>query len=475
MPYFLRFFIPLTLAFNLSAYADPIVLPDMGDSSATEVSSAQEKNLGEGLMRFLRQNNLIETDPVIQSYIHSLGYQLVANSDESTQPFTFFVVSDNTINAFAAPGGFVGINAGLILTSEDESELAAVMAHEIAHITQRHIARTIESANKHRLTTSIALLAAILLGQDVEQLTEAAISTSIAATAQLQIDFTRAHEKEADFIGIKTLANTGFDPEGMPRFFERMQKAARLFGSELPEFLSTHPVTVNRIAESRNRARKLKNTPDQAHDLYKVVKARLRIKNTEKIKQFIDEYKNSDDKNTDKSVYLYTLAIACLKAGLPDEAIKHITPLTNKQPENMHYRLTEAAIRQSAGQKQGAHQIYKQLSRLYPYSYPITYYYTTFLLSIEKDQQAYALLLDYSRNRNVNAQLLKLMSEAASKTGKTAEAYLHLAEHNFLNGKTHQAITHLNTAAKQKGTDYYLASKIEARLKDYKQIAKLEK
>ena len=475
MSHLSRLLTSITLVFSMSVSADPIVLPDMGDSSATEISSAQEINLGEGLMRFLRQNNLIETDPVIQSYIHSLGYQLVANSDESSQPFTFFVVRDNTINAFAAPGGFIGIHAGLILTSEDESELAAVIAHEIAHITQRHMARTIEQANKHRLTTGIALLAAILLGQDVEQLTEAAISTSIAANAQIQIDFTRAHEKEADFIGIQTLANTGFDPEGMPRFFERMQKASRLFGRELPEFLSTHPVTVNRIAESRNRARKLKVTQDQAHDLYKVIKARLRIQSTERIKQFIDEYKKSDEKDTDNSAYLYTMAIANLKAGLPEQALKYITPLTTKQPENMHYRLTEAAIRQNSKRPESAHQIYKKLSRLYPYSYPITFYYTTFLLSEEKNQQAYTLLLDYSRNRNVDAQLLKLMSLAASKTNKTAEAYLYLAEHDFLNGRTRQAIRHLDTAAKQKDTDYYLSSKIEARLKDYKQIAKLEK
>ncbi len=163
MSRYLVFFLVILMLASRSYGIESISLPEMGDPSSAEVTPDEERRLGESLMRWLRQNELIETDPLAQAYIHSLGYQLVANSDETSQPYTFFLVKDSSINAFAAPGGFIGIHTGLILTSESESELAGVMAHEIAHITQKHMARTYDSAKKHQLTTAVALLAAILI------------------------------------------------------------------------------------------------------------------------------------------------------------------------------------------------------------------------------------------------------------------------------------------------------------------------
>jgi len=465
----------LILGLPVTAYTETIALPDMGDSSSSEVSPIEERKLGENLMRWLRQNDLIETDPVIQSYIHSIGYQLVANSDESSQPFTFFVVKDQSINAFAAPGGFIGIHAGLILTSESESELAGVMAHEVAHITQKHLLRKYESANKHRLTTAVALLAAILIGQNAEELTEAAIATSLAASTQLQINFTRAHEKEADFVGIRTLANAGFDPEGMPKFFARMQKASQLYGQEIPEFLSTHPVTVNRIAESTNRARNINKQVSKQDNRYPIIKARLVVKKEQQINQFLMAYKNSKNQLKDKSIFHYTMAIASLKAGLAQQAKKHIDLLVRNNQENIYYRLTEAEILQALKQTKQADKIYSQLMRIYPYSYPVTIYYADFLLASGQHDSAYEKLQAYAQNRHADTQVLKLLSEAAGKTGRTSEAYLYLAEHEFLKGNTRTAISHLNSASKLKNTDYYLASKIEAKLRQYKQVAILEK
>lgn len=463
----------VSLSLSPIVNAETIRLPDIGDSASGEVSPDEERKLGESLMRWLRQNDLIEKDPIIQSYIHSLGYKLVANSDESSQPYTFFVVKDSSINAFAAPGGFIGIHAGLILTSQSESELAAVVAHEIAHITQKHLIRTYEATKKHRITTAVALLAAILIGQNVEQLTEAAIATTVAANAQLQINFTRAHEKEADYIGIKTLADAGFDPEGMPVFFGRMQKASQLYGNELPEFLSTHPVTVNRIADSTNRARNISKRVVKQDTRYDLVKTRLIVKKMQNIHEFIKEYKNTDKKN--KTIYHYTLAIANLKAGLAKEAQKHINKLVKKNPENIYFSITEAEILHALKLDKAANNVFKQMMRLYPYSYAITIHYARFLLATEQYDTAYKTLQVYAQNRYADSLILNLLSDASSKTGKTAEAYLYLAEHEFLNGNTRSAISHLDTAAKLKNVDYYLSSKIDAKLKQYKQMALLEK
>jgi len=476
--FLLRYLVILIATFILaptSYGAESILLPEMGDPSTAEVTPDDERRLGESLMRFLRQNDLIENDPLAQSYIHSLGYQLVANSDETSQPYTFFVVKDSSINAFAAPGGFIGIHTGLILTSETESELAGVLAHEIAHITQKHMTRTYDSAKKHQLTTAVALLAAILIGQNVDQLTEAAIATSVAANAQLQINFTRAHEKEADYLGIKTLANAGFDPEGMPSFFERMQKASKLYGTALPEFLSTHPVTVNRIAESRSRARNIPVKSVTANKLYPFIKARLKVMKASDIHQFIREHHQSKTKDTDLPVYLYTQAIAYLRAEQAIKASNAIEPLVKDNPENILYRIAQAEIQHAMGKNEMAMSNFNAMLTLYPYSYALTVHYAQFLLAIGENQLAYTTLKDYRNNRGNDALTLSLLSQATSKIGKTAEAYLYLAEHDFMNGSTRNAITLLTTASKIKGLDYYLSSQIDAKLQEYKQIALLEK
>lgn len=455
--------------------AESISLPEMGDPSTAEVTPDDERRLGESLMRWLRQKDMIASDPLVQSYINSLGYQLVANSNEYNQPFTFFVVSDPSINAFAAPGGFIGVHIGLILTSQTESELAAVLAHEIAHITQKHLTRTYESAKKHQLTTAVALLAAILIGQNVENLTEAAIATSVAANAQLQLNFTRAHEQEADYIGIRTLANAYFDPQGMPDFFERMQKASRLYGTAPPEFLSTHPVTVNRIAESRDRARNITVRAGKPNKLYEFIKARIEVQKAKDIHRFIREYQLIKSSVKNPLIYQYTLAIAYLKAEQAPKAMKTIKPLVKSEPENILYRIAQAEIQQSLKQSKLALKNFQSLLSLYPYDYAITIHYAQHLLLTGHNKMAYTLLQDYQRNRSSDILTLNLLSQAASKTGKTAEAYLYLAEHNFLKGNTHNAISHLKTASSVKGLDYYLSAKIEAKLKEYKKMALLEK
>lgn len=469
--HFILFISVLSLPFIVRS--ETINLPDIGDSASGEISPDDERKLGESLMRFLRQNELIETDPFVQSYIHSLGYQLVANSDETKQPYTFFVVKDPSVNAFAAPGGFIGVHAGMFLTSETESELAAVLSHEIAHITQKHLIRTMEATKKHRITTAVALLAAILVGQNVQQLTEAAILTSIAANAQIQIDFTRAHEKEADYIGIKILADTGFDPDAMAGFFAKMQKTSQLYGPELPEFLRTHPVSVNRIADATNRARNISKRVVKQDARYALVKARLVVKETKDIHQFIKEYKTT--KNKSKTIFHYTLAIANLKADNARQAQKHINRLLKKNKENIYFSVSQARILHALKQDKKAGTVFRKLMRLYPYSYPVTIHYARFLLATRQYNRAYKTLQAYAQNRKAETLTLNLLSKAASKTGKTAEAYFYLAKYEFLNGNTHNAISYMDIAAKQKGTDYYLSSKIEAKLKQYKQIALLEK
>ena len=262
------------------AYAlenDKILLPDMGDSSGTLISPLEEKQLGEAFYRRLHSQVKISEDPDIQLYIQSVGKRLVANSDSPGIPFHFFVVLDKGINAFAGPGGYIGINSGLILTTDSESELASVMAHEVAHVTQRHLYRAFEAASQLSLPTAAAMLGAILLGTQSPELGLAAITAIQAGSVQFQINFTRDNEQEADRIGMQTLLQSQFDPRGMPIFFQKLQQSTRYYGIKIPEFLRTHPVTASRIADTRGRAEKYpyRHYPDSFN--YQLAKAKLRV------------------------------------------------------------------------------------------------------------------------------------------------------------------------------------------------------
>ena len=201
------------------AKIDEVQLPDMGDSSGTLISPIQEKELGDSFFRSLHGKIKISQDIEIQEYIQSTGKQLVVNTDQPSNPYHFFVVLDNQINAFAGPGGYIGINSGLILLTDSESELASVMAHEVAHVTQRHLYRAFEAASKLSIPTAAATLAAILLATQSPEAGQAALMAIQAGSVQFQIDFTRDNEKEADRIGIQTLAKSNFNPRSMPSIF----------------------------------------------------------------------------------------------------------------------------------------------------------------------------------------------------------------------------------------------------------------
>jgi predicted Zn-dependent protease len=232
-----------------------IALPEMGDSAGALISPRDEHQIGQAFFWRLQQSTPLVEDPEVTSYIQSLGYRIAANSNDPGLDYTFFMVPDPAVNAFAAPGGFIGVNSGLLLTAETEDELASVMAHEIAHITQRHILRSFERHKRMTIPRTAAMIAAALLGAADPKAGSAAMMAVQAGDIQSQLDYSRAHEAEADNIGMQTLVAAGFDPEAMPSFFEKLQQASRYYGGDtVPEFLRTHPVTTSRIADAKGRA-----------------------------------------------------------------------------------------------------------------------------------------------------------------------------------------------------------------------------
>jgi len=199
-------------------------LPDIGDSTGGILSPEFERRLGQAFLSQVRKQADIVSDPEINNYIESIGYRLVSQSDNNEQQFTFFVINDPLINAFAAPGGIVGINSGVVMNARSESELAGVVAHEIAHVTQKHMARSVEMSKQMSIPTLAAMLGAILVATQNPEAGQAALMAVQGASAQARINFTRANEQEADRIGIQLLVRAGFDPHGMAGFFRRLQQ-----------------------------------------------------------------------------------------------------------------------------------------------------------------------------------------------------------------------------------------------------------
>jgi len=249
--------IPLLLILGIynAAYAQE--LPDLGDPFRDDFSLFQEQVVGASIMGKIRSSPTYVSDPEVIEYINHLGYRLVANSDSPGQDFQFFVLINPTINAFAFPGGYVGVHSGLILESDNESMLAGVLSHEVAHVTQRHIARVIAAQNKARIGSLAAMAAAVLASRSSGELTQAAVMTSAALPMQTQLNFTRAHEREADRIGLRTLEKAQFDPHQVPLFFRYLQRQSRLYESGIPEFLRTHPITSDRVADIEARLTKM--------------------------------------------------------------------------------------------------------------------------------------------------------------------------------------------------------------------------
>lgn len=442
--------------------AENIRLPDMGDSAGAILSPEQEHRIGTEFLRRIRLSYQLVEDPEINEYIRNLGNRLAANSDNPTQNFTFFVINDTRINAFAAPGGFIGVNAGLITSSESESELASVMAHEIAHITQRHMARAFEAQNNLNLPALAGVIAAIIIGSQNSELGRATLSASQAAAVQAQLDFTRSNENEADHIGIQTLEGANFDPRAMTVFFERLQQASRYY-SKPPEFLSTHPVTVARIANSRARAERYPYRQYTDSLDYHLIREKLRFASGKPHSVAHYEKTLASKQYHSETATRYGYALALGQADRINQAQNEINTLLKQYPEQPNFLLARAQFMLKSGKSQAALQAYQQALKVYPLHHSLTISYAQALLQTNRADDARKLLHQHIRERTPDASFYKLMAIAEGEAGYPIEAHQSLAEHHYLNGQTRAAIRQLDIALGLKSKNFFELSKVQAR------------
>ncbi len=448
-------------------------LPDLGEAARASVSLAEENQVGREIMREIRSDKDFLDDPDINEYVGALGERLVASSSAPYRQIDFFVVLDPMINAFALPGGHVGINSGLISATRTESELAGVLSHEIGHVVQNHMARSVMGQKSSMVAALAGLAVAILASHsDNPQISEAALATSQAYAAQNQLSDIQSHEKEADRVGLQTMANAGFDPNGMVSFFKHLMSQERLYDSNFPGFLRTHPMTYDRMADMQNRVAEMKAKPHVDSSEFALIRARVQASQGEAqdaYKRFSALASKQDDPAT-----WYGLALSALRADnkdQADQALKHLE-------QDQHSALVESL----AGQVLlGTGRVDQAVVRLnsaiahYPGYKPLAYAYARALLRQGNPGKTKSFAKDRLTLWPEDPTLYQLLAEANHALGRNAEEHLAQAEAYIRLDQSSRAIEQLQLAQRSGDGDFYTQSVVDARLRDMREQAAREK
>jgi predicted Zn-dependent protease len=450
-------------------------LPEMGTAAQATLSVEDEYSIGRMVMRNLRDSGMILDDPEIGEYLQSLGLRLssLAHDGSKDRQFNFFLVGSREINAFALPGGFIGVNSGLLLETSDESELAGVLAHEISHVTQRHIARSVEAQSRTNLVSTAAMLAAILIGAVAggsSDMTMGAIAAAQGLSAQAQINFTRENESEADRIGIGVLAAAGFDPNAMPAFFETMFRRTQLGPDQVPAMLRSHPVTSDRIAESKGRA--VQYPAVNVHDSmsYALMKERARVLSTPPGTSPRDYYASIKVDDPDASVaQIYGKGLAELLAGNAASAIPIFEHLLAAYPEALQFHTALGQAQLAAGNTRAALDTLQRARELAPRNVPVTVRYGEALLQAGRPKKAHEVLLDLFNNVPPTQEQIRLTALAANAAGDVADAYSYMAEYHIMSGDLPLAINQLELALSVPNITGVQRARFVARLKELRE------
>jgi predicted Zn-dependent protease len=470
------------------AHAQSPELPSLGDAGGEELPPALERRLGEQIMIEVRRDPTYLPDPESTEYLNNLGYRLVAFSPSRSLDFQFFVVRDPMLNAFALPGGFIGVHSGLVITSQSESELASVLSHEIGHVSQRHIARMIarqkESAAMAIGAVLLAILAARAGGSSGGDLAQAAIVGSQAALVQQQLNFSREAEREADRVGFQTLTEAGFDARGMEAFFARMQSGTRIYEGTAPAYLRTHPMTVERISDMQNRTRNLrfKQRPDSLE--FQLIRARLRVLQETTTQGWRDvlEYFNGQIANrTTSAEYAarYGAAVAALKLNLPEVALQNALSARRLAPgasvvlDKMVSEARFAAARDDREREQAV-KLAEDTATRYPLSGLAAFHYVDLLLKTNRYQDAIGFLRNQQAITRSQPAYYALLGRAYEALNRRSLQHQAVGEMYAQLGALAPAIQQLELSRQANDGDFYTMSEVDARLRDLRTQFKRE-
>jgi len=510
------------------SFADDTKLPDIGSSAGELLTPARQAEYGGMMLRELRNYGYLLDDPLVNDWLGTMGTRLGSNSAQPQQKYTFFMMKDRQINAFATLGGYIGMNAGLVLTAEREDEVAAVLSHEIAHVTQQHVLRGVERAQRDQIPILLGMLAAVVAAQQAGSnssgdATMAAITSGMGLMQQRQINYTRSNESEADRLGIRTLARSGYDVDAMAGFFERMSAAMRgnQGGYSTPDFLRTHPVNITRISEAKARADQMKkdtvllttqtptgvrqervnpSEPDASRDplgsqgnpllpaglqlslpdaglprgttgLFDWARERLRVLSAPTPSELVREYENLKRSQKDglTDPQRYGVAIARLRDGgvATALALQDLQLLQSEYPDNLWVALALGEAESRSGKHSDANRRFDALLKRLPQSRPVALTYAGVLNEQggeEAGKRAQAMLrplLVKSSDDPVLQSTFARASELAGDAPRASEAY---AEAAYLNGRPEQALIQFEALLKRPGLDYVSRARVNARI-----------
>lgn len=459
----------LLLDANSNFAANDQNLPQLGDASSGIVSLEREHEIGQNFLRALRANATTLDDPILQDYLEYLIYRLAANSQLQDRRLDVILIKSPLINAFAAPGGIVGVNYGLFSYGETEHEVAAILAHELAHLSQRHFARGVEAGRKYGVINLAGLLASVILMTTVgAEAGMALLNTTQGITLNKQLTHSRGREAEADRVGIDTLAEAEMDPRAMAYMFERLEKANRYAGDRIPEFLRSHPVTKSRIADSYNQTR---NYPKKSWPLildYQLMRTRVTALTTkspqDQILRFKDGLKAQNP--VTRTANRYGLMLSLMANSEIDEAMRYLRPLKRAYPDKIIFKIAEAEIHAQAQRYERALEILEAALAINPGNYPLVMTYAKMLLSADRPGEVEAVLLALTNDRRNDEQVWYLLAEAYGLANNIAGVHWARSEFFVLNGNFDQAIKQLGYALPLVRNNFQQEAKFKQRMEE---------
>ncbi|MDO8695720.1 MAG: M48 family metalloprotease [Pseudomonas sp.] len=453
----------LTLACLLATPGIASDLPSLGDSSSSVVSPQQEHLLGRAWLSLLRGQVPQLNDPQLKSFVENSVYRLVETSQVQDRRLEFVLIKSSQLNAFAAPGGIIGVNGGLFLYAQTEAEYASVMAHELAHLSQRHFARGQEAQQRMQLPMMAALLGGIIAAAaGAGDAGMAAIIGTQAAAMQERQRFSRQNEQEADRIGILNLEKAGYDPRAMPSMFERLMRQYR-YDRKPPEFLLSHPVSESRIADTRNRAEQFPASGIEDSLRYQMMRVRVQIAFEETPGLAAKRYRSILDESPKQDIARYGLTLAQLKGGLLDEARESLKPLLDRAPNELIYNLVLIELDTTANRLKEAQERVQRLLKLYPKDYPLNQSQVDLLLKQNRSAEAEKILDMLVKERPYDPDIWYQVAETRGLSGNIIGLHQARGEYFALVGDFDQAIQQLELAKRRASNNFQLASRIDAR------------
>lgn len=460
---------------SLSAQTDNITLPDLGSTSSGVLSAQQEKSLGQAWLRMFRAQAPTENDPLLFDYTKHIVERLAEYSDLKDKQISLVLVDNTSLNAFAVPGNVMGVNVGLYLAAETVDEFASVIAHELGHLSQKHFSRGVQKQQESQIPLMAAMLASLAIAATGNgQAGMAGMMATQAAAQQSALRFSRQNEQEADRIGISTLANAGYDPDGMPLMFEEMNKEMRFWGTHVPEYLLTHPLTEKRVADGWNRARSYPHRQHPDDPYYHTMRVRAEVLSSKNLGSLIELYKEgAAGSNSFPDAARYGLVMVWTRVGQYDKAEQMLKQLIQKDPNNSAYAVAAVELAKELNEFERAEHIVKNALKNNPRSFPLRFALAESYYDSKDFTRAGKILNSLSKQRPDNAQVWYLLAETRGLEGDIVGVHRARAEWFTLNGafsRAYQQLQYAMKLMKQQKANHIEVARVQQRMRELQRL-----